>query len=124
MKAREIDNLLGTPARLAIVASLAGAGPLTFTQLRQETGLADGNLHVQTRRLLEAGYLSSGKKPSGGRTLTVFQLTADGMARYRSHVRLISQPLGGQIYTLSAAVPRRERSAPEPRRSKDDSQVW
>lgn len=124
MKAREIDNLLGTPARLAIVATLAGAGPLTFTQLRQETGLADGNLHVQSRRLLEAGYLAAGKKQSGGRTLTLFQLTAEGMARYRSHVRLISQPLGGQIYTLSAAVPRRDRPAPATGGSKDDSQVW
>ncbi len=123
MRAREIDILLGTPARLAIVASLTGGGPLSFTQLRQETGLADGNLHVQTHRLLEAGYLEATKKPSGNRTLTVFRITAEGLNRYRGHVRLISQPLGGQIFTLGAAVPRRDRTGTSGG-SKDDSQVW
>ena len=91
MRARDIDTLLGTPARLAIIASLAAGGSLTFTQLRQQTGLADGNLHVQTKRLLDAGYLEAGKMQSGNRTLTSFVLTGLGLEKYQDHVRMLSR---------------------------------
>ena len=124
MKAREINILLGTPARLAIIASLAGAGPLTFTQLRQETGLADGNLHVQARRLIEAGYLEAGKTQSGNRTLTSFQLTDRGLDGYRVHVRMISRPIGGLRFPVGLSGRGGEPSETGPSRAKDDSQVW
>lgn len=75
MNAREIDDLLGTPARLAIVATLARVEALAFTELGRETGLADGNLHVQTRKLVSAGYLSGVKGRKGNRRVTCFSLT-------------------------------------------------
>ena len=130
MKARDIDILLGTPARLAITASLAGAGPLTFTQLRQETGLADGNLHVQTRRLIDAGYLEGGKTQSGNRTLTSFHLTETGRERYRAHIRMIMGPIAGSIagsldgMRWSSGLGDGGASGTGSRRPKDDSQVW
>ena len=124
MKARDIDVLLGTPARLAITASLAAGGPVTFTQLRQETGLADGNLHVQTRRLLEAGYLEAGKMRSGNRTLTSFQLTKLGLDSYRAHVRMLSRAVAGAP-AYSPSFGRALDSGPGKRSgAKDDSQVW
>ena len=124
MKARDVDILLGTPARLAIVASLMGAGSLTFTQLRQETGLADGNLHVQTRRLLDAGYLDAGKMQSGNRTLTCFRLTEAGETGYRRHVRLLAKPVAGSMYVMNANSAGRERGPGDTKPNKDDSQVW
>ena len=50
--------MLGVPARLAIIATAAGGERWTFTALGRETGLADGNLHVQTRKLTAAGFLA------------------------------------------------------------------
>lgn len=122
MKARDIDILLGTPARLAIMASLTGGGPLTFTQLRQETGLADGNLHVQARRLIDAGYVDAGKTRAGKRTLTRFESTDRGRERYQAHVRMISRPLGRTRFPVGTGEPGRATASGA--RNKDDSQVW
>ena len=65
MKFSDMDEMLGTPARLAILATVArppsaeeDGNRWSFMALRRETGLADGNLHVQTRKLVDAGYLS------------------------------------------------------------------
>ena len=127
MKARDIDILLGTPARLAIAASLSGGGPLTFTQLRQETGLADGNLHVQTKRLLEAGYLEAGKMRSGNRILTSFQLTKLGLESYLAHVRMLSRVVTGRLGFASSSGRALENGSGVSGRGssgKDDSQVW
>ncbi len=124
MKAREIDILLGTPARLAITASLAGGGPLTFTQLRQETGLADGNLHVQAKRLLEAGYLDAGKTQSGNRILTSFQLTKMGQERYLAHIRMLSKVVSGALGFPRLSGRSAENNSGPGRSGKDKSQVW
>ena len=58
MKVLDIDEMLGVPARLAIIATAAGGERWTFTALGRETGLADGNLHVQTRKLSAARLLA------------------------------------------------------------------
>ena len=121
MNAREIDELLGTPARLAIVATLAQVEALPFTDLGQETGLADGNLHVQTRKLLAAGYIAGAKGRKGNRRVTCFSLTELGRARLRAHVRMLAEA-GGLGNLDSGGLMARARSGP--RRPKDDSQVW
>ncbi|MBK7188681.1 MAG: hypothetical protein IPH86_08430 [bacterium] len=66
MKASDVDDHLGIPARLAIVATLALGQRLTFTGLREQTGLADGNLHVQTRRLSWARATVGERVQQGG----------------------------------------------------------
>ena len=58
MRAGDLDDNLAAPARLAVMASLYPGAPLSFRALKLATGLADGNLHVQTRHLAEAGYVT------------------------------------------------------------------
>lgn len=120
-KVQEIDELLGTIARLAIVLTLANGKTWTFTALRDETGLADGNLHVQTRKLVAAEYVSSEKSKSGKRLVTTFKLTPHGRERLKDHVERVGQYLG--IKSSGA-----EDSQPVPIRKKqiqnDGSQVW
>ena len=121
MNAREIDEMLGTPARLAIVATLARVESLAFTQLGQETGLADGNLHVQTRKLLTADFLTLSKGRKGKRKVTCFTLTDLGREKFRDHVRLLAS--AGGLASLEGG---NQLTRPTMRRgrSKDDSQVW
>jgi len=95
MKARDVDDMLGAPARLAIVASLARGQRLTFTALRDETGLADGNLHVQTRKLAAAAYLRLEKVSQGGRRVTRFELTEKGRLLFREHLRRLQEAAEG-----------------------------
>ena len=91
MKAREIDEMLGIKARLAIVATLAAGRRLTFSELKAATGLADGNLHVQTGKLREVGYLHAVKERGDTRPVTVFELTERGLDRFRDHVMALQE---------------------------------
>ena len=96
MKVQDIDDILGAPARLAIVATAAGGERWTFTALRRETGLADGNLHVQTRKLTTAGYLARERERQGNRTVTCFELTEKGRQAFQNHIRRLNRALGGE----------------------------
>ncbi len=99
MKVSDLDEMLGAPARLAIMATVAslpssrGVCRWTFTSLRQETGLADGNLHVQTRKLVAAGYLHSHRVRHGNRLVTCFGLTDLGRGALRDLVLRLKEAL-------------------------------
>ncbi len=112
MNARTLDPLLGTPARLAIVATLADGSDRTFSELKTATGLADGNLHVQTSRLVEAGYLRQRRERRGGRSVTCFRLDEDGLAALRLLIDRLQ-------HALTGVRPMRTE-----RRGRDESQVW
>jgi len=121
LNAREIDEMLGTPARLAIMVTLAQVDSLAFTELGRETGLADGNLHVQTRKLLAAGYLAGAKGLKGKRRVTCFSLTDLGKERLRAYILLLAATAGlGSIHE-HGLPPRRVAGR---KKAKDDSRVW
>lgn len=116
MNVRELDELLGTTARLAIMATVMDGQRWTFSALGRETGLADGNLHVQTAKLTAARFLAREKMVQGNRTVTGFEVTEKGRRVFQEYVRRLSE----------AADPR--SAAPvetmKPRRMGDGSQVW
>jgi len=115
MLANEIDEILVSPPRLALLASLADLRWRTFTELKSETGLADGNLHVQTGKLTAIGYLEQRKLPHGGRTRTSFRVTERGLIRFRAFARQIQGILDKSEGTI------------KPRLARDrnhDDQVW
>jgi hypothetical protein len=111
----DFDEILSSGARLAIVAVLIAGEPVAFTDLKQRAGLADGNLHVQTRKLAEAGYLEILKGSRGGRSWTRFRITEQGVSALKLHVRklqtILDQEAGG-IRPITGRKP------------SDDSQVW
>ena len=111
----QFDIHLTSPARLAILAALVPGSPKSFTELREETGLADGNLHVQTSKLKDVGYIERLKDRRGGRACTLFRITEEGLARFKLHVRKLQTILE----TESGVI------APRTGRPKGDaSQVW
>ncbi len=125
MKAQDMDELLGTNARLAIVLTLADHKPWTFTALRNETGLADGNLHVQARKLVAAGYLEAEKVQQGNRLVTAFRLSSHGWDQLRNQGRQLGRALGltGSDLNMRSVgdggIPSSNKHA-----RKDGSQVW
>ena len=109
------DGHMTSPARLTIIACLVPGEILTFTELKQRTGLTDGNLHVQSRKLAAAGYIEIIKVARGARSLTRFRIAELGLESLKLHVR----KLQATLVTEATAI----RPRPRPSRE-DDSQVW
>jgi len=118
MKVSDLDDTLGIPARLAIVATLAQGQRLAFTALGSETGIADGNLHVQTRKLIEAGYLTSERVKEEGRPFTRFEITDRGRRALRDHVQRLIEATNAPI------SPRKPKVEAKPRHRSDPARVW
>jgi DNA-binding PadR family transcriptional regulator len=77
--------------------------------------LSDGNLHVQTRKLSEVGYIEISKTAKGRRTVTEFRITDLGRERLRLHVMKLQEILDGGAGVAGA----RQRGS-----RADDSAVW
>jgi DNA-binding MarR family transcriptional regulator len=111
----DFDDQLTSAPRLSIIAALIPGDTLTFTQLKEVSGLADGNLHVQTQKLAEAGYIEALKVKRGKRHLTNFRITQKGLEAVKLHIRKLERLLDGRIVVVK---PRR------PAGRGDSSQVW
>ena len=111
----QFDDMISSPARLAILSTLVPGEPVSFTNLKGATGLADGNLHVQTGKLIAAGYVEARKARRGARRVTEFLLTELGLERFRRHVRRLQTILDTEVGVIRP-VTAAERT--------DDSEVW
>ena len=84
-----MDEVLHHRLRLGIASALAGAGQMTFVELRELLKTSDGNLSVHARKLEEAGFVSCMKSFSDRRPRTDYRLTATGqraLRRYLDHM--------------------------------------
>ena len=74
----DVDRVIHEPARLRLVALLAGVDEADFLWLLRETGLTKGNLSSHLARLEEAGYVEVRKMFKGKIPLTILKLTRAG----------------------------------------------
>jgi DNA-binding MarR family transcriptional regulator len=112
----KFDEMISAPCRLGILATLIPGESVSFTEMKAATSLSDGNLHVQTRKLADVGYIEIDKKMKGRRSVTRFRITELGRERLRLHVMKLQR-------ILDAGARSRKRPAPRPVRP-DDSAVW
>jgi DNA-binding transcriptional ArsR family regulator len=85
-----LDRWIHEPARLAIIATLAGCESADFLFLLRATGLNKGNLSAQTIKLGQAGYVEIRKGFNGRTPHTLYRLTEKGrkaLKQYRSQMR-------------------------------------
>lgn len=90
----ELDVLLHERGRLAIASVLAAVEAITFTELRDQLDMTDGNLSVHLQKLEERGYVAITKTFVGRRPQTTCRLTPAGrhaFARYLDHLEAIIQ---------------------------------
>ena len=111
----QFDQMISAPCRLGILATLIPGLPVTFTEMKEATSLSDGNLHVQTRKLSEVGYINISKTARGRRTVTEFRITELGRERLRLHVMKLQRILDGASSAEDVARPSSRA---------DDSAVW
>jgi DNA-binding transcriptional ArsR family regulator len=92
----ELDRWIHEPARLAIVATLAGCESADFLFLLNATGLNKGNLSAQAIKLGDAGYIEIRKEFLGRSPHTVYRLTDKGrkaLKQYKSQLRRLMAQL-------------------------------
>jgi len=74
----QFDKIISAPCRLGILATLVPGEPVSFSEMKSATSLSDGNLHAQTRKLGDAGYIEITKIMKGRRSVTEFRITGLG----------------------------------------------
>ena len=129
----QFDEMISAPCRLGILATLVPGKPVSFTEMKKVTSLSDGNLHVQTRKLADVGYIEINKTPKGRRSVTKFSITKLGRERLRLYVVKLQKILETDTGTSSKAKtaartkrpakPSTSKPKSNPRRS-DDAAVW
>ena len=72
---RELDPLLHSQLRLAIISLLVGLDEADFVYLKERTEATAGNLSVQIDKLSQAGYIEVEKGFESKRPRTVCRIT-------------------------------------------------
>lgn len=86
MMFRELDPLLHSQLRLAIISLLVGLDEADFVYLKERTEATAGNLSVQIDKLSQDGYIEVEKGFEGKRPRTVCRITAQGRKAFAQYV--------------------------------------
>jgi DNA-binding transcriptional ArsR family regulator len=84
---KELDPVLHSQLRLAIVSLLVGTEVAEFTYIREQTGATAGNLSIQITKLKEAGYIEVTKRFRNNYPQTLCSLTKLGKEKFSEYVR-------------------------------------
>jgi DNA-binding MarR family transcriptional regulator len=88
---QQLDEVIHSRIRLAIMAALLSVDEAEFTFLRDTVKSTDGNLSIQLRKLEEAGYVSTTKSFVSRKPVTRSRLTAKGHKAFELYVRKIEE---------------------------------
>ncbi len=86
---RELDPILHSQLRLAVVSLLMGVEQADFTYLRLHADATAGNLSVQIDKLSSVGYISVEKTFNGKMPRTVCRITPKGRKAFEDYVESI-----------------------------------
>ncbi len=87
---RELNPLLHSELRLAVMSILLGVESADFVYLREQTGASAGNLSVQLDKLAKAGYITVEKAFRGRMPCTTCRITPAGVDAFEQYVEAIS----------------------------------
>lgn len=100
-----LDPLLHQPLRTQLAAFLAGAGEVTFSELKRKLDISDGNLDSHLKKLIAADYVNVRKDDSTGRTQTCYALTKTGRTALQKYILALQQllPLNSSMPNVVSA---------------------
>lgn len=84
---KDLNPILHSQLRLAIVSILIGVKEAEFTFLKEQTNATAGNLSVQINKLKEAGYIDIIKQFKDNYPLTVCHITPEGIRAFEEYVK-------------------------------------
>ena len=86
---RELNPLLHSELRLAVMSILISVESADFVYLRERTGATAGNLSVQIDKLQKAGYIEVEKGFRGKMPRTVCRITRTGIDAFEEYVEAL-----------------------------------
>ena len=94
MEFKELDPILHSQLRLAIISILISVKEAEFTFLKEKTNATAGNLSVQINKLKEVGYIDVVKQFKDNYPQTICKITPVGIAAFEEYVKNLQSYLG------------------------------
>ena len=88
---KELNPLLHSELRLAVMSILLSVESADFVFLREQTGATAGNLSVQIDKLQKAGYISANKSFKGKMPCTTCAITETGIKAFEEYVSALKE---------------------------------
>ena len=89
MEFKELDPVLHSQLRLAVMSILMSVKEAEFTFLKEKTSSTAGNLSVQINKLKEADYLEVTKQFRDKYPLTICKISTKGTEAFESYVQAL-----------------------------------
>lgn len=86
---KELDPILHSQLRLAVMSLLIGVKEAEFTFLKEKTGATAGNLSVQIQKLKEAEYIEVQKQFKDNYPQTLCKITPKGVDAFEGYVKAL-----------------------------------
>ena len=93
----ELDPLLHSQLRLAVMSILISVDEADFVYLKEQTGATAGNLSVQIEKLKDAGYIGVNKSFRGKIPRTVCSITKKGIAAFEVYAQALQSYIGKKM---------------------------
>jgi DNA-binding MarR family transcriptional regulator len=84
---KDLNPILHSQLRLAVVSILISVKEAEFTFLREKTNATAGNLSVQINKLKEAGYIDVSKSFKDNYPQTICKITPVGVTAFEEYVK-------------------------------------
>ncbi|NOT51961.1 MAG: transcriptional regulator [Chitinophagaceae bacterium] len=91
---KDLDPILHSQLRLAVMSLLIGVKEAEFTFLREQTNSTAGNLSVQIQKLKDAGYIDVIKQFKDNYPQTICKITKQGIKAFEEYVTSLQSYLG------------------------------
>jgi DNA-binding transcriptional ArsR family regulator len=86
---KELDPILHSQLRLAVISLLISVKEAEFTFLKEKTNSTAGNLSVQINKLKEAGYIDVIKQFNKNYPQTICKITPKGVDAFEVYVKAL-----------------------------------
>ncbi len=89
MEFKDLDPILHSQLRLAIMSLLISVKEAEFTFIKEKTNATAGNLSVQLNKLKEVSYVEITKQFKDNYPLTLCKITLTGIQAFETYVKAL-----------------------------------
>lgn len=89
MEFKELDPILHSQLRLAVISLLIGLKEAEFTFIKEKTNATAGNLSVQINKLKDADYIEVAKQFKDNYPQTMCRITPKGIDAFEKYVQAL-----------------------------------